>query len=59
MYTTDQRIVIVEIYIGKRTFMKCRERFICRYPDAGLPTKSCMSKLIKKWQTTRPVLDKT
>jgi hypothetical protein len=53
MYTADQRIVIVE------TYAKCREKFICRYPDSSLLTKSYMSKFIKKWQTTGSFLDKT
>jgi hypothetical protein len=59
MYTTDQRIFIVETYIRKRTHAECRERFISKYPDSLVPTKSCMSKLIKKWRTTGPMLSKT
>jgi hypothetical protein len=39
--------------------MKYREIFICEYPDSPVPAKSCMSKLTKKWQTRRSLLDKT
>jgi hypothetical protein len=59
MYTTDQIIFTVETYIRKGTYVKCRERFIRKCPDSSVPTKSCVSKLIKKWRTTGPVLDKT
>jgi hypothetical protein len=59
MYTTDPRIFTVETYIRKRTYAKCRERFIRKYPDSPVPTKSCVSKVIKKWRTTGSVLDKT
>jgi hypothetical protein len=59
MYTTDQRIFIVETYIRKRAYAKCRDRFIRKYPHSPVPTKSCVSKLIKKWRTTGSVLNKT
>jgi hypothetical protein len=59
MYTADQRIFIVETYIQKRTCVKCRERFICKYPDSPVRTKDCMSKLIKKWQTIGSMYEKT
>jgi hypothetical protein len=59
MYTTDQRTFIVKRYIRKRIFAKCRERFIRKYPDSPVPTVSCVSKRIKKWRTTAPVLDET
>jgi hypothetical protein len=43
----------------KRAYAKCRDRFIRKYPHSPVPTKSCVSKLIKKWRTTGSVLDKT
>jgi hypothetical protein len=46
------------MYIQKRTFVKCRERFFRNYSDSPVPTKACMPKLIK-WQTIESVRDKT
>jgi hypothetical protein len=51
--------VITKFYcIRNRTYAKCRERFIHKY-HAHMSTKSCVSKLIKKWQTTGSVLERT
>jgi hypothetical protein len=54
-YITDQRIFIVETNIRKRTCVKCKERFILKYPASPMPMKSCMFRVIKKWQATRSV----
>jgi hypothetical protein len=58
MYAIDERIIIVETHIRKRYYVKCRKRFIHKYPDSPVPRKSCVTKLIK-WLTVGSVLDKT
>jgi hypothetical protein len=45
------------IHIWKRTYTKCRERFIRKYPNSPVPIKPCLSNL-KKWWTTGSVLHK-
>jgi hypothetical protein len=57
MYIANYRIFIVETYIRERTYAKCREISIRKYPDSPVRTKSCVSKLIKKWRTIGSVFD--
>jgi hypothetical protein len=46
------------IHARKRTSTNSRERFIRKHSASPVRTKSCVSKLIKKWRITRSVLDK-
>lgn len=50
-YTSEQQVFIVETYITKKTYNKCREIFIYTYPESPIPTKLCVSKIFKKQQT--------
>jgi hypothetical protein len=46
-------VFIVETFVRKKTYSKC----IRKYPDSPAPTKSCVSKLLKKWRATGSVCD--
>jgi hypothetical protein len=42
---------------GKKTYRKCIRKFRCEYPDSPVPTKSCVSKLVKNWRATGSVCE--
>jgi hypothetical protein len=56
-FTIEQRVFIVETFARKKTYRKCIRKFRCEYPDSRVPTKLCVSKLVKKWRTTGSVCD--
>ncbi|PSN31700.1 hypothetical protein C0J52_22695 [Blattella germanica] len=67
-YTLEQRMFLVETYIRKRSYLKCRIRFIRKFPGVSLPNKSTIHRLVckvhetgafaadKKWNSKRTVL---
>jgi hypothetical protein len=50
-------VFIVETFARKRTYRKCIPKFRRRYPDSPIPTKSCVSKVVKQWRATGSVCD--
>jgi hypothetical protein len=51
----EQRVFTVESFARKKTYRKCIHKFRHKYPDSPVPTASCVSKLVKKWQATGSV----
>jgi hypothetical protein len=58
MYITDQRIFAAESSVRKRSYAKCKERFIRKYSDSPMHIKSFVSRLIQKCRTIGSVLYK-
>jgi hypothetical protein len=44
-------------FCKEKTRRECISKFRRKYPDSPVPTKSCVSKLVKKWWTTVSVHD--
>jgi hypothetical protein len=55
--TIEQRVFIVKTFAWKKTYRICTHKFCRKYPDSPVPTKSCVSKLVKNWQATGSVCD--
>jgi hypothetical protein len=56
-FTTEQGVFIVESFARKKTYRKRIRKFHRKYRDSPVPTASCVSKLVKKWQATGSVCD--
>jgi hypothetical protein len=56
-FTIEQRVFIVDTFARKETYKKCIRKFRRKYPNSPVPTKSCVSKLVKKWRATGSVCD--
>jgi hypothetical protein len=56
-FATEQQVFIAGTFARKKR-RKCIRKFRCEYPDSPVPTKSCVSKLVKKWQATGSVWHK-
>jgi hypothetical protein len=56
-FTIEQHVNCQNLCKKKKTYRKCIRKFRCKYPDSPVPTKSCVSKLVKKWWATGSVCD--
>jgi hypothetical protein len=56
-FTIEQCVFIVEYFVRKNTYRKCIHQFHSKCPDSPVPTASCVSRLVKKWQATGSVCD--
>jgi hypothetical protein len=56
-FTIKENVFIVEIFAREKTYKKCICEFHRKYPDSPVPTKSCVSKLVKKWRARDSVCD--
>jgi hypothetical protein len=45
-------VLIVETFATKKLTENVSVKFRHKYPDSPVPTKSCVSKLVKKWRST-------
>lgn len=55
MYSPEQRIAIVEGYLSSGSYIETQKMFTVKFPGHGIPSKSCIHKLIKKWRQTGSV----
>lgn len=51
-YSIENRIFIVEEYIRTNSIALVRKKFKEKYPSSGVPAKSTIQDLVKKWRTT-------
>jgi hypothetical protein len=56
-FTIEQHVFIVKTFAWKKIYRKCIRKFHRIYPDSPVPTKSCVSKLVKKWWSIGSVCD--
>lgn len=54
-YSIEQRIFIVEEYVRTTSIRSVRVKFQEKYPRSGVPAKSTIQDLVKKWRTTGDV----
>jgi hypothetical protein len=57
-FTVEQHVFVVKTFAREKTYRKCVLKFCRKYPDSPVPTKSCVSKLVKKLRATGSVCDK-
>ncbi|PSN55351.1 hypothetical protein C0J52_01847, partial [Blattella germanica] len=57
-YPLDQRVFLFEIDTRKRSYLKCRIRFIRKFPGVSLPNKSAIHRLVCKLCETGAFTDK-
>ena len=57
-YSLEQRVLIYNTYIRKKSIKKCHAKFRRQFPGISVPYKSTIQKLVKKLQTTGSLLDK-
>ena len=57
-YSVTQRVFIVDTYIKKRSYKKCRSKFRTRFPGGSVPSKSTIHRLVSKFRATGSVMDK-
>jgi hypothetical protein len=57
MYSLQQRIAIVEVYVCTGSIKETRDIFAGKFPGVGLPAKSSIQDLVKKWRTTGSVVN--
>jgi hypothetical protein len=51
-------VFIVKTFARKKTYRKHIRKFRRKYPESTVPTKTCVSKLVKMWQATGSVWHK-
>lgn len=56
-YSFEQRVFIVEEYVKSKSIQFVRDSFSLRFPKFGVPAKSTIQDLIKKWRLTGSVSD--
>lgn len=57
VYTTEQRVFLIELYAKYSSYIKCRRKFRRKYPESDVPSKSMIERLVKKFHSTGSVLD--
>lgn len=57
MYSTEQRVFLIELYAKYSSYIKCRRKFQRKYPESDVPSKSMIERLVKKFHSTGSVLD--
>ena len=57
-YTLEQRMFLFEIDTRKRSYLKCRIRFIRKFPGVSVPNKSTIHRLVCKVRETGAFTDK-
>jgi transposase len=57
VYSTEQRVFLIELYAKYSSYIKCRRKFQRKYPDSDVPSKSMIERLVKKFHSTGSVLD--
>lgn len=57
-YTVSQRVFIVNTYIRKKSYKKCRSKFRSRFGGVSVPSKSTIHRLVSKFRETGSVIKK-
>ena len=57
VYSTEQRVFLIELYAKYSSYIKCRRKFQRKYPESDVPSKSMIERLVKKFHSTGSVLD--
>jgi hypothetical protein len=57
-YTLEQRILLYDSYVKKKSYKSCKRRFCHRYPGVCIPASSTILRLVKKVCSTGSFLDK-
>ncbi|PSN50471.1 hypothetical protein C0J52_10701 [Blattella germanica] len=57
-YTLEQPVFLFEIDTRKRSYLKCRIRFIRKFPGVSVPNRSTIHRLVCKLRETGAFTDK-
>jgi hypothetical protein len=52
-YSVGQRIFIYDTFMKRSSWKKCHRKFHRKYPNAAIPSKSMIYKLVAKFCATR------
>ena len=55
-YNVSQRVFIVNTYLRKKSYKKCRSKFRSRFPGVSVPSKSTIHRLVSKFRETGSVI---